>query len=87
MHKLGANNRKDNRFYSRSRVWGYKGGSLAQIRHTSSQYIKNVWRDSTQTKAQTSPFHIGDYLRYMNEGHNDMTYLVDVNTNDPDSIK
>ena len=25
---------------------------------------KNVWIDSTQTKAPTSPFHIGDSLRY-----------------------
>ena len=29
-----------------------------------------VWRDSTQTKAPTSPFHICDSLIYKNEGHN-----------------
>ena len=48
---------------------------------------KKVWRNSTQNKAPTSPFQIGDYLRYTNEGHNGMVELVDVNTNDPDSIK
>ena len=46
-----------------------------------------VWRDSTQTKSPTSPFHIGDSLIYINESHNDILNLVGVNTNDPDSIK
>ena len=27
---------------------------------------EKVWRDSTQTKAPTSPFHIGDSLIYKN---------------------
>ena len=43
-----------------------------------------VWGDSTQTKTPTSPFHIGDSLRYTNEGNNDIVNLVDRNTNDPD---
>ena len=46
-----------------------------------------VWRDSTQTKTPTLPFHIGDSLRYTNEGHNYMVYLVGMNTNGHDSIK
>ena len=25
-----------------------------------------VWRDSTQTKSSTSPFYIGNYVRYKN---------------------
>ena len=29
-----------------------------------------VWRDSTQTKNPTSPFQIGESLRYINYGHN-----------------
>ena len=29
-------------------------------------------RDSNQTKTPTSTFHIGDSLRYTNEGHNEM---------------
>ena len=48
---------------------------------------KKVWRYSTQTKSPTSPFQIGDSLIYKNEVHNEMVDLVDVNTNDPDSIK
>ena len=47
----------------------------------------NVWRDSSQTKYPTSSFHIGNSLRYKNEEYYDMMYLVDVNTNDPYSIK
>ena len=42
------------------------------------------WRDSKQNKTPTSPFHIGDSLRYTNEGHNDMVEMVDTNNNDPD---
>ena len=45
-----------------------------------------VWRDSTQPKTPTSPFHIFDSLRYTNEGHNEIVELVNVNTNYPDSI-
>ena len=48
---------------------------------------KKIWRDSTQTKTLTLPFHIGGYLIYTNEGHNYMVYLVGMNTNDPDIIK
>ena len=29
-----------------------------------------VWRDSTQSKAPTSPLYIGYSLKYTNEGHN-----------------
>ena len=36
-----------------------------------------VRRDSTKTKNTTSPFQIGDSLRYTNEVHNDMVGLVD----------
>ena len=46
-----------------------------------------VWRDSTQTKTPTSPLHIGDSVRYTNEGHNYMVDMVDLNKNNPDSIK
>ena len=35
-----------------------------------------VWRDSTQIKTPTSPFQIGDSLRYTNEGHNEMAEIV-----------
>ena len=49
--------------------------------------LNKVWRDSTQTKIETSPFHIGEYLGYTNQGHNEMLNLVDVSTNDTDSIK
>ena len=48
---------------------------------------KNVWRYSTQNKTPTSPFHIGDYIRYTNEGHNYMVDLVDIKTNDIDIDK
>ena len=41
-----------------------------------------VWRDSTKTKATTSPFQIGDSLRYTKEGHIKMVELVGINTND-----
>ena len=44
-------------------------------------------RDSTQTKTPTSPFHISEYLRFTNEGHNEMVFLVDINTNYPYSTK
>ena len=46
-----------------------------------------VWRYSAQNKTPTSPFKISDYLRYINEGHNEMVNLVDINTADPDSTK
>ena len=46
-----------------------------------------VWRYSTQTKSPTSPFQISNSLIYEHEGQNEMVELVDVNTNDPDSIK
>ena len=46
-----------------------------------------VCRYSSQTKVPTSPLHIGDILRYTNEGHNEMVYLMDVNKNDPDIIR
>ena len=48
---------------------------------------KKVWRESTQTKASTSPFHIHYSLRYTNEGYNNIVDLVDTNKNYPDSIK
>ena len=47
----------------------------------------NFWRDSPQTKNPTSPFHVGESLRHTNEGHKKMVDLVDINTNDPISIK
>ena len=48
---------------------------------------KNVWRESTQTKAPSSPLQIGDSLRYTNEVKNEMVEILDVNKNNPDSIK
>ena len=47
---------------------------------------KKIWRKTTKTKTLTSPYQIGDSLRYTNEWHNDMVELVDINTNDPDII-
>ena len=44
-----------------------------------------VWIESTQIKIITSLFQIGDSLGYINEGHNYMVELVDINTNDPRS--
>ena len=87
MHKGLANNRKANGFYSISWGWSYKGGSLTQTRHNSSQYNNKKLRDSAQTKAPTPPLHNSDSLQYTNEGHNEMVELVDVNTNDTDIIK
>ena len=46
-----------------------------------------VWRDSSKTKATTSPFQIVDSLIYTNQGHNEMMELVGVNKNDPDIFK
>ena len=46
-----------------------------------------VWRDSTKTKTPNLPFKTSDSLRQTNEGHNGMVDLIDINTNDPDSIK
>ena len=66
----------------------YQGGSFTKIRQTSLFNPSNkVWRDLKQTKTPTSPFQIGDSIRYTNEGHNEIVYLVGVITNDPDSIK
>ena len=48
---------------------------------------KEVWRDSTKNKTTTSPFQIGDSLRYKNDGHNEMVDLVDLHTNYTDSTK
>ena len=45
---------------------------------------KKNCRDSTETKNSSSPFHIGDSLRYTNEGHNEMVDLMNINTKDPD---
>ena len=39
-----------------------------------------------QKKTPTLTFQIGDYLRYTDEGHNEMVDMVDINTNDTDSI-
>ena len=64
------------------------GRRFTQIRQTSLFNRSNkVWRDLKQTKTTTSPFHIGDSIRYTNEGNNEIVYLMDVNTNDPDIIK
>ena len=49
--------------------------------------LKLFLRDSTKTKAPTPPFHIGDFIRYKNKGHNKMVKMLDANTNDPDRIK
>ena len=46
-----------------------------------------VWRGSTQTKTPTSPFHIGDSLRYKNDAQNEMVEMVYIKTNDTDIIK
>ena len=42
------------------------------------------WRDSTQTKNQTSTFQIGDSLIYTIERKNE---IVDININYPDKNK
>ena len=34
-------------------------------------------RDSAQAKTPPSSFHIGDFLRYINEGNNKMVYWMD----------
>ena len=44
-------------------------------------------RESTQAKNPTTTFQIGYYLRYTNEGHNEMVDLLDINTNDTNSTK
>ena len=46
-----------------------------------------VWRESTQTRTPTLPFHISDYLGYTNGGHNGIVELMDTNTNDADGTK
>ena len=46
-----------------------------------------VWIDSTQTQTQTSPFQIGDSLRYTNYGYNNVLNLSDISTNDHDIHK
>ena len=46
-----------------------------------------VCEESTQTKTLTSLSQISDSLRYTNGGHNEMVYLVDINTNDIDRNK
>ena len=48
---------------------------------------KKVWRDSKRIKTPTLPFHIGDSLKYTNEGHNEMEDLVYLNTNNPYRLK
>ena len=45
------------------------------------------WIYSTQTKTTTSPYQIVNSIRYTNEVHNEVLWLVDKNTNDPDSNK
>ena len=45
----------------------------------------NLWRESTKNITPSSPFRIGDSLRYTNEVHNEMMDLLDINTNDPDN--
>ena len=87
MNKGETKKSQANVFYSRRWVWSYKGGSLTKIRQTYSKSIKNVRGDSTQTKAPTSPFQIGDSLRYTDDGQNEMVGMVDVNKNDTESIK
>ena len=49
--------------------------------------LKKGQRYSTQTKSPTSTLQIGYFLRYTNQGHNEVVEMVDVNKNDPDSIK
>ena len=46
-----------------------------------------VWRESTQTKTLPSTFQIRNYIRYHNEGHNEMAEMVDINNNDTDRTK
>ena len=46
-----------------------------------------VWIYWTQTKTKTSPFQMGDSLRYTNEGHNETVDLVGIKTNDNESTK
>ena len=87
IHKWGANNRKANRFYPRGLIWSYYGFSITKIDIPIVNPSNKVWRDSTQTKTPTSPLHIGDSVRYTNEGHNYMVDMVDLNKNNPDSIK
>ena len=44
-------------------------------------------RDSTQTKAPTSSFQIGDSIIYTSTAKREMVEMVDLNKNYPDSIK
>ena len=87
MHKVGTSNSKYNRFYSRAEDEVIR----ESVSHKLDRHLVNpsdkVWRDSNQTKTPTSPLQHFLYIRYTNEWHNDMVELVDVNINDPDSIK
>ena len=47
--------------------------------------LKKGCRDSTETKTTPSSFNICDYLRYINNRHNEIVDIVNISTNDPDS--
>ena len=55
MHKWGAKNRQENGFYPRRRGWSYKGGSLTQIRQTSSQYTKTFGETQLKLRLKFHP--------------------------------
>ena len=61
------------------------------VSHKLDRYLVNTsnkfWRDSAQNKAPNLPFQVDDSLRCTNQGQNEMVELVEVNTNDPYSIK
>ena len=46
--------------------------------------LNKVWRDSTQNKNPNLLFQIGEYIRYIDEGHNEILGLVYIKTNDHD---
>ena len=45
-----------------------------------------VWRDSKHNQTTTLTLQIGDFLRYTNDGHNEMVDIMDINKNYPKSI-
>ena len=67
------------------------GFNRDELSHTLDRPLVNppskFWRDSTQTKIITTTFQIDDSLRFKNEGHYEIVYLVDKNINDPKSTE
>ena len=66
MQKVGSENIKANGFTPEA----YDEVLREKLSHKLDRPLVNpsnkVWRDSTKIKTPTSPFHIGDSLRYIN---------------------